>query len=424
MSDPVTNVEIEDVLSSIRRLFKEDKRSTDAVASSPVEHGENEPEAPVQQGGRLVLTEALRVDDVALNDAVEAVDPEPESSLTERLTRAESEANSQIGGAAEPAKTLHLVPQPELAPEEPAQDPAQESARAVSEAVGDWTRDADDESADGGSDTAAESEGPVTSGPENMQADASNVDAGVLILGAALAANAEHDSPQGADTPSAEVAGADKTATSEADQHHGEASEPALDNPVISASLERQSTLASTIAELEAAISDQENEFEPDGSEEIGSIPENEPLQWQDSETPPLVLKEVPNEPSVIELDAVGPQNVDPEYVRRHAAQDEDLVAAEEVAPTAETPDHSPEFFSRAREATLSDDDNLALQEALERDVLSAAELPIDEDELRDLVAEIVRQELQGALGERITRNVRKLVRREIHRIISSQEFD
>ncbi|SEN04272.1 hypothetical protein SAMN04488077_11159 [Roseovarius tolerans] len=48
----------------------------------------------------------------------------------------------------------------------------------------------------------------------------------------------------------------------------------------------------------------------------------------------------------------------------------------------------------------------------------------IDEDTLRDMVAEIVRQELQGTLGERITRNVRKLVRREIHRALTSQDFD
>ena len=40
------------------------------------------------------------------------------------------------------------------------------------------------------------------------------------------------------------------------------------------------------------------------------------------------------------------------------------------------------------------------------------------------MVAEIVRQELQGTLGERITRNVRKLVRREIHRALTSQDFD
>lgn len=36
------------------------------------------------------------------------------------------------------------------------------------------------------------------------------------------------------------------------------------------------------------------------------------------------------------------------------------------------------------------------------------------DDALRDLIAEVVREELSGALGERITRNVRKLVRREM----------
>ena len=48
----------------------------------------------------------------------------------------------------------------------------------------------------------------------------------------------------------------------------------------------------------------------------------------------------------------------------------------------------------------------------------------MDEEALRDLVAEIVRAELQGALGERITRNVRKLVRREIHRALTAQELE
>ncbi|SDZ52357.1 hypothetical protein SAMN05444004_1196 [Jannaschia faecimaris] len=46
------------------------------------------------------------------------------------------------------------------------------------------------------------------------------------------------------------------------------------------------------------------------------------------------------------------------------------------------------------------------------------------DDALRDLIAEIVRQELSGELGERITRNVRKLVRREIRQILASDEID
>ena len=48
----------------------------------------------------------------------------------------------------------------------------------------------------------------------------------------------------------------------------------------------------------------------------------------------------------------------------------------------------------------------------------------MDEDAIRALVIEIVRQELQGTLGERITRNVRKLVRREIARAITTAEYE
>lgn len=50
-----------------------------------------------------------------------------------------------------------------------------------------------------------------------------------------------------------------------------------------------------------------------------------------------------------------------------------------------------------------------------------AADISIDEEALRKLVVEIVHQELSGELGERITRNVRKLVRREINRILVSR---
>lgn len=48
----------------------------------------------------------------------------------------------------------------------------------------------------------------------------------------------------------------------------------------------------------------------------------------------------------------------------------------------------------------------------------------LTEDVIRPIVAELIREELKGELGERITRNVRKLVRREILRIIDSREFE
>jgi hypothetical protein len=39
-------------------------------------------------------------------------------------------------------------------------------------------------------------------------------------------------------------------------------------------------------------------------------------------------------------------------------------------------------------------------------------------------VRDLIREELQGDLGERITRNVRKLVRAEIARVMATREFD
>jgi hypothetical protein len=48
----------------------------------------------------------------------------------------------------------------------------------------------------------------------------------------------------------------------------------------------------------------------------------------------------------------------------------------------------------------------------------------IDEDALREIVSELVRAELQGDLGDRITHNVRKLVRREIHSALANRELE
>ena len=46
----------------------------------------------------------------------------------------------------------------------------------------------------------------------------------------------------------------------------------------------------------------------------------------------------------------------------------------------------------------------------------------VTSDDLRAMVSDIVREELQGALGEKITRNVRKLIRREIQRAIMDRD--
>jgi hypothetical protein len=50
-----------------------------------------------------------------------------------------------------------------------------------------------------------------------------------------------------------------------------------------------------------------------------------------------------------------------------------------------------------------------------------AEEQVVDEAVLRALVAEIVREELQGELGQRLSRNVRKVIRQEVQRALAAQ---
>lgn len=45
----------------------------------------------------------------------------------------------------------------------------------------------------------------------------------------------------------------------------------------------------------------------------------------------------------------------------------------------------------------------------------------LDEESLRNLINEIVREELQGELGDRIGRNLRKMIRREIVQILDER---
>ena len=58
---------------------------------------------------------------------------------------------------------------------------------------------------------------------------------------------------------------------------------------------------------------------------------------------------------------------------------------------------------------------------AKEADLILAEQ---DEVALRALVARVVREKLQGDLGQRITSNLRKLVRREMRMILAAEKLD
>ena len=61
------------------------------------------------------------------------------------------------------------------------------------------------------------------------------------------------------------------------------------------------------------------------------------------------------------------------------------------------------------------------LADGLEGDGGGAPAPILDEASLRKMINDIVREELQGELGDRINRNLRKLIRREIAEFLEEQ---
>lgn len=132
--------------------------------------------------------------------------------------------------------------------------------------------------------------------------------------------------------------------------------------------------LSAKIAALETAIAKTVDQWEPDGTDSDDYSGTQPPaMTWQDN----------------VELDGLG----------------------KPVAQTIPFPQVTTEPDASVEDAEI------ALEVALDEQV-------IDEETLRAMVADIVRSELQGELGERITRNVRNLVRREIHRALVAQSLD
>ncbi|MHC0053276.1 hypothetical protein [Actibacterium sp. D379-3] len=138
-------------------------------------------------------------------------------------------------------------------------------------------------------------------------------------------------------------------------------------------------SLEDRIAELEAAVAGCEEEWEPDGSE----LGPHRTFSLDDL----ISSRAEPAEPAVM-----------PEEVEAEAA-----------GPTVEA-------------ATVPDTESDKTGD--EANMFGGDPDVLDEDMLRQLVNDIVREELQGDLGERITRNVRKLVRREINRAMASRDFE
>ncbi|MDJ0820755.1 MAG: hypothetical protein QNJ09_02955 [Paracoccaceae bacterium] len=369
MSDPVTNVEIEDVLSSIRRLVSEGDRP-------------NPPKAKPAEVERLVLTPSLRVSDPDEDAADEApapmmltnpdlsapVEPDPEPEVAEPEEAALEAADAEVDAdedaeletsgllgqlvQEEIAKALDMTEAEEAADEALAEEPAADAPEAFEPAeAAPMVEDVpDDPAADIAHWPETRIAEPHTDDPDEVEA---------MQHSPVVDDMAEETEPEPAELPDVTIV----DAVSElADAPEAVDVQPEIED----ASTDEPSSLESKISELEQMVGAQDDEWEPEIADEASQAAffhrRPEPMDWEDH-TP---------------------------------AATEDVLEEDDLAPVAQA----------------------------EADTAPALTPQIDEDMLRDIVAEMVRSELKGVLGERITRNVRKLVRREVHRVLMSQDYE
>ncbi|OIQ46048.1 MAG: hypothetical protein BM558_01035 [Roseobacter sp. MedPE-SW] len=384
MSDPVTQAEIEDVLSSIRRLVSEDGRSAprqvavSAARGEAREQGQPAPAASVQKSdqpkptSRLVLTPALRVTE----DPLETTDVEADQSISTELSESSADlAAAEIDADSQRDAPIDFDVEPELDP-----------AEVVALHPHDTAHDADEDQAVDDSDEVAVPQGDSeqAAAPLEQEEAAPWADPEATLFGAvepALLPSGEEVSDLTTQVGETVARQEQDVAAPAAEQ---DVAAPAAEQDVELDGSQRVSAVVQKIAELEAKVARSSGQWEPDGASRDPYAGTNiETLEWQD----------------------------------HYDAGDHEADVDE--APISPDQDMSDAGFAAE---TLAEE--AATEAALEAlDAGGSEESYLDEDSLRELVADIVRSELQGALGERITRNVRKLVRREIQRALAAQDL-
>ncbi|MFD2739140.1 hypothetical protein ACFSUD_06150 [Sulfitobacter aestuarii] len=378
MSDPVTNAEVEDVLSSIRRLVSEDTRPQHRTA--PVQHAA--PEQDDEEGAllprpgqdRLVLTPALRVAEVT-RAAVERGEAEAKAprAAAQILQLGEAEALPRATEASGDTSVTEASDDASVTGQDPSQVGAAEALKEDFHFVSRSRRDPQGE--------AAEVDLPEQDRSEEVAPEE---------------AVSEEAAPE-QDAPEEAVAAKETT-------------EPfALCDAQSDAQPVERKSLSAKIAALEAVIGKRSETWEPDdtGGDEYSGT-DGPTMAWEDD----------------VERDATGAPLQAPDEADTGAGmREDDNVEAE---PIEVTPDDLPDLAAAqepepASEVSPDAPPNDTAQNGAGSD---GEDQILDEEALRELVSEIVRSELQGALGERITRNVRKLVRREIHRALSVQDLE
>lgn len=179
--------------------------------------------------------------------------------------------------------------------------------------------------------------------------------------------------------------------------------------------------LEATIAELEAAVAQSSDEFEGEAVESAPKASNVTELYGRlnfktgEASQEDAAPVEVPVEATVSpEPEQSAEATVHPDLIEA------EIAAAEQVDAEADTPIASVD----AAQDDVDFESGFSGYELppIEASPDTDAEL-IDEEVLRDLVGQIVREELHGQLGERITMQVRKLVRAEIAKALDDRKF-
>ena len=210
---------------------------------------------------------------------------------------------------------------------------------------------------------------------------------------------------------------------------------PDPDGPItfvqaINASIAEMSKGQDTSKVSEQVVMPEETPSEEPASDNIAELPEDADTDARTAHVNAFLANEtwMPSElnaPEIAEPEVAKPA---PFVLRPDmAATDAEEVAIEELSETEDSQefdaavafeDDIPEDIEDMQAQDDIDDDDMEFTTEEQSD-----DNFIDEETLREIVGELVRAELQGDLGDRITRNVRKLVRREIHHALASRDI-
>ncbi|WP_155947169.1 hypothetical protein [Pseudorhodobacter ferrugineus] len=163
--------------------------------------------------------------------------------------------------------------------------------------------------------------------------------------------------------------------------------------------IEPESQMGRVVHEIAAGVTDGEDDWEHEGDDATVSA-----VSWQ--------------APEWVEEAELVDELASTVAARRAMADLAEEAAVAEIMARAAQAKHDadkPAFADKPVSAESDDADD---------DIFAEAEGYFDETVLRDLVRDLIREELSGTLGERITRNVRKLVRAEINRALTARDFD